>query len=105
MLTYFSVALESGQVCALNYKNVLLAPAIPVDTDGLIIKETNYFDRITNQRKNFHCHFEVESSLKSSFPGLFVVIQHLHFRQDPESGECIDYVAVSFMTSSLYMFS
>lgn len=92
--------MESDKVCSLNAK--YFPKRISTGSDGLIVKETSYFDNLSG-KNSFTCHFEVETQSKSQFPGLFAVVQKLHLRQDPDSGDCIDYVKVRFTKINAFL--
>lgn len=87
--TYFSDNIESDKVCHQSHG----IRRITTGLDGLIVKENNYFDNLSGKYE-FTCHFEVETGFTQA-PGILVVFQKLNLRQNPNTGECIDYVKVS----------
>jgi hypothetical protein len=82
--------IESDEVCSLKY----VKRRINAGYNGIIVRETSYFDTLSGKH-NFKCTFEVETGSENQFPGLFVVMQNMHMRRDPKTGDCIDYVKVS----------
>ena len=57
---------------------------------GLIVTQTRLDDHSTKWNQNFKCKFQVSPA--SSREGIIAVIQHLIFRKNSTTDECIDYV-------------
>lgn len=95
---FVSEYLESDKVC--KQSNPIIKKKIPTGSDGLIIKESSYFDDLSGNYA-FKCQFQVETGYKSQYPGMFVVIQKLQLRKNPKTQECIDYIQVSICTNRI----
>lgn len=89
VLTCLLVSTESDELCsAINKKR-----KIRLDKghrSGLIVTQTRLQDHANDWIKPVRCRFEVTSL--SSHEGIIAVIQHLVFRKNSTTDECIDYI-------------
>lgn len=86
-----SVTVEDDDLCSFSRKR-----KIRLDkghNSGLIIRQRHLNDHSMDWLRNWRCRFQVIPS--SSREGVIAVIQHLIFRKNSTTDECIDYVQFS----------
>uniref|UniRef100_A0A1B6C103 Uncharacterized protein n=1 Tax=Clastoptera arizonana TaxID=38151 RepID=A0A1B6C103_9HEMI len=84
-LGYENLTIEKDKICSKILKTDIVLGEN--ERSGVILSESSLFSRVSTEYKI--CQFKVDASFNF---GLFVVIQKMNLRQDPESKECLDYI-------------
>ncbi|XP_064211298.1 uncharacterized protein LOC103314323 isoform X2 [Tribolium castaneum] len=86
---YKELSMENDELCSpINKKR-----RVRLDKghrSGLVVRQFRLQDHSLDWTRNFKCRFEVTPS--SSREGVIAVIQHLSFRKNASTDECVDYV-------------